>query len=116
MQTTRKTTSTNYVNELVLSAACPVNDALARLAMRWKMQVLYSVSRGDDSFGALARRLPSVSAHVLARRLGELVRERLLEKHPRPSRRVGYSVTARGEQLLEIVRAICAWEVEGRLS
>lgn len=108
---TRKITSTNFGNQHVLGEACVLNDALYRIGMRWKMQVLYSVSRGHASFGALKRELPNVSDHVLGRRLRELASEGLLEKIERGERRWTYTVTPRGRGLLDIMQQICDWEV-----
>ncbi|AKU93786.1 transcriptional regulator [Labilithrix luteola] len=108
---TRKTSSTNFGNQRILARACVLNDALYRIAMRWKMQVLYSVFRGHDSFGALKRELPSVTDHVLGRRLRELTAEGLLDKHPNGERRFVYTVTKRGRGLLDIMQRICDWEV-----
>lgn len=108
---TRKVTSTNFGNQRLLGEACVLNDTLYRIGMRWKMQVLYSVSRGHVSFGALKRELPSVSDHVLGRRLRELVEESLLEKSERGERRWAYAVTPRGRELLEIMQRICDWEI-----
>lgn len=80
--------------------------------MRWKIQVLYSIHLGQDSFGALKRQLPAISDHILGKRLRELAREGLVRKDRR-DRHPTYAVTPRGEALLDIMRQICAWELQG---
>ncbi len=110
MQAERKVTSTHFANQRVLARACVLNETLYRIGMRWKMQVLYEVHHGTPTFGALRRRLPEVSDHVLAKRLRELVGEGLLDKQDLTRTRTRYHVTARGASLLAIMGELCAWE------
>lgn len=108
--TTRKITSTNFGNQRELARACVLNDTLYRIGMRWKMQILYEIHHGAPTFGALKRRLPNVSVHVLAKRLRELVEEALLEKRELGRARTSYATSVRGASLLAIMNDICAWE------
>lgn len=116
--TRRKITSTNFGNQHRLAETCILNDTLYRIGMRWKMQVLYAIHGGVQSFGALKKALPGVSDHVLGRRLRELVAEGLIEKSEAgeavadAQKRI-YTATARGVALLAIMASICAWEAAG---
>lgn len=110
MPAPRKTTSSNSDNQRVLAGACIVNDALTRVAARWKVQILYFIAHGTGSFAALKGRLPGVSDHMLATRLRELVAEGLADKHATSQGRHAYQVTARGQALLAIIEQLCAWE------
>ena len=114
----RKITSTNFGNQHRLAQTCILNDTLYRIAMRWKMQVLYFIHGGVQGFGALKRALPGVSDHVLGRRLRELLDEGLIEKGAAGSdvadaQKPTYTATARGVALLAIMESICAWESAG---
>ena len=60
----RKETSSNSQNQRELVRACVLNDALARIGLRWKMQVLFSIHEGAESFSVLTRVSPlSVGVH-----------------------------------------------------
>jgi DNA-binding HxlR family transcriptional regulator len=72
------------------------------------MSVLYSIGRGVSVFAELKRIHPNLSDQVLAARLRELLREGLIIKYEQPDQR-RYEVTARGESLLQIIRALCDW-------
>ncbi|WP_437683349.1 winged helix-turn-helix transcriptional regulator [Sorangium sp. So ce131] len=122
---TRKTTSSNFQNQQALAGACTLNDTLYRVGMRWKMQVLFFIHAGEGSFGALKKRLPSISDQVLGKRLRELTAEGLVLKletmdagpgaraSAKGSPRTRYAVTRRGAALLRIMESLCVWEAEG---
>jgi DNA-binding HxlR family transcriptional regulator len=74
----RKPTSTNSRNQLVLGRFCVLNDTLARISLRWKMQILHAPRKGPGTFSALKTALPEVTDQVLAKRLRELAAERLI--------------------------------------
>jgi DNA-binding HxlR family transcriptional regulator len=88
------------------------NEVIARISLRWKMSVLYSIDTGARSFAELKRVHPTLSDHILAARLRELRREGLICKDEPSSRHPFYTTTRRGSSLLEIVRALCAWSEE----
>lgn len=107
----RKTSSTNSVNRLALAETCLLNDALSRLALRWKMPVLHAIAHGAGSYGELRAALPEISHQMLATRLRELVAERLVMKVCGPGPNAPrYAVTHSAHEVLEIMATICRWE------
>lgn len=113
MPALRKVTSTNHLNQEVLRGACVVNDTLERLSARWKMQVLYCIGQGQNRFALLKDLFPSLSDHVLGRRLRELEEEHLVSRHPNPAvvpPQVHYFTTPRGVALLAIMQSLTEWE------
>ena len=107
----RKMTSTNSRNRIVLGESCVLNDALGRLALRWKMPVLHSISTGATTYGELRQVLPAVSHQMLAKRLRELVDEGLAVKtEGRRGEGPRYAATPAAEAVLAIMEDICAWE------
>ena len=108
----RKLGSSNFLNQQRLAEACVANEVIARISLRWKMSVLYSIDTGARSFAELKRVHPTLSDHILAARLRELRREGLICKDEPSSRHPSYATTSRGSSLLEIVRALCAWSEE----
>jgi len=113
MATLRKESSTNHSNQLVLGAACPVNDTLARLSPRWKMQILFCIQQGQNQFSSLKSQFPSLSDQVLGQRLRELERELLVYSQPDGTMvppQIHYFTTPKGAALLVIMGALYRWE------
>ena len=107
----RKESSTNSRNRLSLGEVCVLNDALARLALRWKMPVLHAIANGVSSYGELRARLPEISHQMLAMRLRELVAEGLAVKvDASDAKGPRYSVTNDAREVLAIMEQICRWE------
>ena len=105
----RKVGSANFLNQRRLAQSCVANDVIARIALRWKMSVLFAIEGGAGTFAALKRTNPNLSDHVLASRLRELRREGLIVKDERTDRHPVYAATPRGQSLLKIVAALCVW-------
>lgn len=107
-----KESSTNIRNLKVLADSCEVNEILERISKRWKMQILFSISKEVNQFSLLKRAFPALSDQVLGKRLGELVNEGLAQKktvaHTCPYQII-YSTTEKGDALLEIVQALHLW-------
>ncbi|PWV49607.1 HxlR family transcriptional regulator [Chitinophaga sp. S165] len=112
MATKVKECSTNAYNLKVLADSCEVNDVLAMISPRWKMQILYSISKGVRQFNCLQKTFPSLSDQVLGKRLKELVNEGLVEKTMLADtvpQQTLYTHTKRAEALLEIILELYLW-------
>lgn len=59
---------------------CPVEVALAAVSGRWTTLILRELTHGPCSFGGLRARLPTLTAKVLADRLGELTSRGLVAR------------------------------------
>ena len=105
----RKLGSTNFLNQQRLAVSCVANEVIARISLRWKMSVLFSIDRGARTFAELKRAHPNLSDHILAARLRELRREGLIAKDEQAKRRPVYTATASGSSLLKIIGALCVW-------
>ncbi|GLU55557.1 winged helix-turn-helix transcriptional regulator [Dyadobacter frigoris] len=107
-----KESSTNAQNLKVLAASCEVNEILTNISPRWKMQILYSVSKGVQQFSRLKEAFPSLSDQVLGKRLGELTEENLVNKMvltDKTPTQVIYEVTEKGTELLSIILDLHIW-------
>lgn len=117
-----KENSTNAQNLKVLAKSCEVNEILTNISPRWKMQILYSVSKGVQQFSRLKEAFPSLSDQVLGKRLGELTEENLVSKvvlTDKTPTQVIYEVTEKGTELLSIILDLHLWgqkfrEIENR--
>ena len=89
---------------------CPVSKAMELLDERWTMLVVRELVTGSRRFNDLRRGLPRMSPTLLSKRLGQLVRAGLVERHP-DGHEVQYSLTPAGAELRPIVEALGAWGV-----
>jgi DNA-binding HxlR family transcriptional regulator len=117
-----KASSTQSHNRRALDQQCIVHEALAKLALRWKVAVIHSIASGHTTYSHLKRALPGVTDQVLARRLRELVREGLVVKSNGTSEAAApanrrstsassatYSLAPSGHEALLIAEQICRW-------
>lgn len=108
----RKDTSTNAINEQFLFRFCELNSAIAMVSGRWKSQIVYSISRGNNRFHLLKKELPSISEQVLGRQLKELQAHAILIKKSIPDTvpaGIEYSLTNKGMDLVPILESLCDW-------
>src|SRR6266567_1815781 len=81
------------------------------LGKRWTFLILTALLARSQSFQELINRLEGISEKVLAERLKELEREGVLRREKARGRyiRVTYHLTAKGEALEPVIRALCVW-------
>jgi len=108
----RKETSTNAINEQFLFQVCELNSALAMISGRWKSQIVYSISTGNNRFHLLKRELPNISEQVLGRQLKELETHAIIIKKEIPDTvpaGIEYVLTNKGRDLIPILENLCNW-------
>lgn len=108
----RKKQSTNYVNEQFLFQVCELNSAIAMINGRWKSQIVYSISQGNNRFHLIQQELPNISETVLARQLKELETHAILIKKEIPNTvpvGIEYVLTNKGLDLVPILESLCEW-------
>jgi DNA-binding HxlR family transcriptional regulator len=77
---------------------------------RWTMLVVRELVTGSRRFNDLRRGLPRMSPTLLSKRLAQLTRAGLVERHV-DGHEVQYVLTPAGEELRPIVEAVGAWGV-----
>lgn len=108
----RKENSTNAVNKQFLFEVCELNSALAMISGRWKSQIVYSISQGNNRFHLLRKELPNLSEQVLGRQLKELETHAILIKREIPDTvplGIEYMLTNKGLDLVPILESLCEW-------
>lgn len=79
---------------------------------RWKSQIVYSISQGNNRFNLLLKELPNISETVLARQLKELETHAILIKREIPNTvptGIEYVLTNKGKDLVPILENLCDW-------
>jgi len=94
---------------------CPMQDAIAMIADKWKLLILIELSRASVlRFKELQRSLGTVSQKVLTSALRELEADGLVERtiYAEVPPRVEYRPTERVSKLLPILERLNDWAVE----
>jgi DNA-binding HxlR family transcriptional regulator len=108
----RKEQSSNFINEQFLSRICERNSAISIVSGRWKSQIIFYISDGNNRFHLLQQKLPNISETVLARQLKELEAHAILVKREIYSKGpvgIKYVLTNKGVDLLPILDSLCNW-------
>lgn len=89
---------------------CPIARSLEQVGDGWSLLILRDVFIGVRRFHDLELRL-GISASTLTRRLSDLCRHEVLRAEAYESRpqRWEYTLTEKGEDLLEVLLALGAW-------
>jgi len=95
-----------------LRSPCPIAGALDVIGDRWTLLVLRDLLFYDKHrFGEFLESPEKISTNILAERLGRLERAGLIESRryqTRPAREE-YHLTARGHDLLPVLRELIRW-------
>ncbi|MEL7083762.1 MAG: helix-turn-helix domain-containing protein [Cyanobacteria bacterium P01_A01_bin.3] len=90
---------------------CPIACALDLLGDRWTLLLIRDMALGKSRFDEFLDSPEGISSNVLSDRLKKLVQMDLATKSPYSShsRRMTYQLTAKGESLRPILKAIGRW-------
>jgi DNA-binding HxlR family transcriptional regulator len=100
-------------NEVLIyaPALCPMERTLDIISGKWKALLVYLVSQGVNRFSTMEKQLPGISRKMLANQLRELESDGLLSREifAEIPPRVEYSLTDKGQSLLEVLMPVYAW-------
>jgi DNA-binding HxlR family transcriptional regulator len=90
---------------------CGIARALDVVGDRWTLLIMRELLAGRRRYTDLQADLPGISTDVLADRLRDLERERLVtrRKLPPPGTAAVYEVTRRGQDLMPVLVALADW-------
>ena len=97
---------------LDLTAFCPrYEQAMAVISKRWTGVILRALLAGSSRFNSISAYVPGLSDRLLSERLKELEAEGIVERrvYPEVPVRIEYVLTAKGEELREIVQVMQHW-------
>jgi DNA-binding HxlR family transcriptional regulator len=87
---------------------CPVAKAMELLDERWTMLIVRELVTGSQHFNELRRGVPRMSPTLLSKRLSQLVRAGIAERHD-DNGDVRYTLTTAGRELQPVVEALGIW-------
>ena len=92
---------------------CPVAQTLERVGDRWSWLIVRDLMRGSQRFTDLQRYLAGITPKRLTVNLRALESEGIVEREREPGRReVWYRLTAKGQGLVPVIKALAMWGLE----
>jgi DNA-binding HxlR family transcriptional regulator len=91
---------------------CPVAKAMELLDERWTLLVIRELLLGSRHFNDIRRGVPKMSPSLLSKRLHDLTRAGIVQRHD-DGRQVAYALTAAGEELRPVVEHLGHGECAG---
>lgn len=93
-----------------LLTECALPAALEAVGERWSFLILRGVFNGLHHFEEFQSTL-GIARNILSNRLARLVEHGILQREPDPSdrRKVAYTLTAKGRELLPVLIALRQW-------
>jgi DNA-binding HxlR family transcriptional regulator len=90
---------------------CAVQAAVNTITGKWKVLILWHLSRNELRFAQLRRKLRNISEKVLTQQLRQLEADGVIEREISGSvpPAVTYSLTVDGKMLLPIMETLCDW-------
>ncbi|MBC2578834.1 helix-turn-helix domain-containing protein [Clostridium sp. DJ247] len=87
---------------------CPIAIVQRLIAGKWKLIILWHLSKNTRRFGELERLLPEISQGILTQQLRELERDGLVhrEVYREVPPKVEYSLTDMGKEFLPIFKVM----------
>lgn len=96
---------------IAITDQCPMEIGLNILGGKWKLKILWQVSKGAVRFNELQRRLGQITTKTLTQQLRELEEQQIIHRtvYPDNPPRVEYSLTKLGESIQPVLKSLCEW-------
>lgn len=107
----RKETSTNALNEKMISDSCGMAYTLGVLGGRWKPAILCRLMHGTLRYGELKKSIEGISERMLVAQLRELESDGIVQRmvFPEVPPRVEYGMTELGLSMKSVIEAMSDW-------
>jgi DNA-binding HxlR family transcriptional regulator len=97
-----------------ITEQCPIDIALNMLSGKWKMAILWQLTKGTVRFNELQRRLLNVTQKTLTQQLRDLERDGLITRqiYPEVPPKVEYRLSELGMTIIPVLHSLCQWGKE----
>jgi len=94
-----------------IDALCPLEIAMNMMSGKWKLTILWHLSKGMVRFNELQRLLSGITQKILSQQLRELESDGLISRtvYAEVPPRVEYRLTRLGESIHPVLQALCQW-------
>ncbi|WP_221390293.1 helix-turn-helix domain-containing protein [Dyadobacter sp. NIV53] len=93
------------------SQLLPIRDAIDVISGKWKLQIIVSISTGNNHFREIERSIPKLSSKVLAKELKDLEANRLIKRTVFESSPVSveYTLLPHADSLQPVIESLRHW-------
>ncbi|WP_419869994.1 winged helix-turn-helix transcriptional regulator [Chryseobacterium sp. CT-SW4] len=79
---------------------------------RWKISIIYSISKDINHFNILLKAIPAITKQVLVYQLRELEEDKIIKKIilPETPEKVFFQLTEQGKDLLPVIMMMQHWD------
>ena len=90
---------------------CGVTHFLNRIGGKWKVLIIYAISKNANRFSLLQKVMPHISKQMLVNQLRELEEDKIIERmiYAEMPPRVEYKMTKFGRSIMPVISVIEAW-------
>ncbi|MEI9959519.1 MAG: helix-turn-helix domain-containing protein [Ferruginibacter sp.] len=90
---------------------CPVTHFLNKVGGKWKIMVMYVISKNCNRFSLIQKAMPDISKQMLVNQLRELEEDNIVERviHAEKPPRVEYRITVYGQTLMPVINVMQEW-------
>ena len=99
-------------HEELLSKNCPIYRNLDLIGKRWTLFILLEFNKNLNAqikFSQLKKKLSPITSRALSLKLTQLVQEKILDKESSSDIDTNYTLTKKGEELLELLILLNKW-------
>lgn len=93
--------------------SCPMEHTIAVIGGKWKLLILWHLSKETLRFNQLQKKLPTVTTKMLTQQLRELEKDTVITRvvYPVVPPKVEYSLSECGKELLSVMEVLQSWGV-----
>jgi DNA-binding HxlR family transcriptional regulator len=90
---------------------CPVMHCMNKVGGKWKILIIYAISKNCNRFSKLKKALPVISKQMLVNQLRELEEDNILERivYAQVPPKVEYKLTEDGLSLMPVIGVMQEW-------
>ena len=96
---------------VAITDQCPMEIGLNILGGKWKLKILWQISKGAVRFNELQRRLGKITTKTLTQQLRELEDQKIVQRtvYPDNPPKVEYALTELGKSIYSVLKSLCDW-------
>lgn len=96
---------------MAIAEQCPMEIGLNILSGKWKLKILWHISKGPVRFNELQRLLGNITTKTLTQQLRELEDQGIVQRTVYPDKppKVEYALTSLGQSINPVLKSLCDW-------
>jgi DNA-binding HxlR family transcriptional regulator len=93
---------------------CPVTHCLNLIGGKWKILIIYAISKNCNRFSKLQKAITVISKQMLVNQLRELENDKIIEREifAEMPPRVEYKISPYGQSLMPVIQVMQNWGLD----